>query len=306
MSAVNSRRIVVGIDFSDSSEVAARQALEIARHVGGELILLHAGATVELPRLDFEANETTRRIHESYRGRLAEELAAHRERLGEMRERFEGQGVIISHMVAEGFPDDALCAAAGDLSADLVVLGTHGRTGLDWFLLGSVASRVVRMAPSDVLVARREGAGRGGYRRTLVATDLTETSLRALDRALELSAADGRIDVAHFYYVGPAIGWGEGSYGFGADFEASVAREIRTEVERVIESRRRRGGPRIELLVLPGAPIPSIVHRLEQEPYDLAALGSHGRRGVRRAILGSVAEAVVRRAPCSVLVARGR
>ena len=57
--------------------------------------------------------------------------------------------------------------------------------------------------------------------------------------------------------------------------------------------------------VVHGSPLPGIVHWLEQHDFDLVSLGSHGRRGVRRAVLGSVAEAVVRRATCSVLVAHG-
>lgn len=54
-----------------------------------------------------------------------------------------------------------------------------------------------------------------------------------------------------------------------------------------------------------GRPVPGIIHLLETHPFDLVALGSHGRRGIRRFLLGSVAENIVRHAPCSVLVAHG-
>ena len=66
-----------------------------------------------------------------------------------------------------------------------------------------------------------------------------------------------------------------------------------------------RAGASISAHVVDAAPVPGLVHRLEQRPHDLAVVGASGRRGIRRLGLGSVAEAVVRRAPCSVLVARG-
>jgi nucleotide-binding universal stress UspA family protein len=300
-------RIAVGIDFSPPSNEAARQALAIARHRGAELMLLHAGTTVELPSLDFQANASTQAAFEVYRRRLADELARDRERLAELRERLSGQGVVVSTMVAEGFPDEALCSAAAELDVDLLVVGTHGRTGLNWFLLGSVAQRVVRMCERDVLVSRsRPPFGPGGARRVLCATDFSPSAERALDRAIELCAPDGAIDVLHFYHLAPAIGWTEGSFGFAPELERSLVGQLTADGERLVAPRRRAGGPAIRFEVLPGPPIPSTVHRLETESYDLVTLGSHGRRGFRRAILGSVAEAVVRRAPCSVLVARHR
>jgi nucleotide-binding universal stress UspA family protein len=82
-----------------------------------------------------------------------------------------------------------------------------------------------------------------------------------------------------------------------------------TELARVqgAELLARKAAPGLEILlhVFTERPVPGIIHWLETHACDLVALGSHGRRGIRRLVLGSVAENVVRHAPCSVLVAHG-
>jgi nucleotide-binding universal stress UspA family protein len=298
-------KIAVGVDFSPESELAAHQALEIARHVGGEVVLVHAALTVELPEIGAQVEPSLRPSMDTLLDRLAEEQARDRERLAELRQRLSGQGPIVSQVQVEGYPDDALCSAADELRADLTVVGTHGRTGLRWFFLGSVAQHVVRSSRTDVVVARRRAAGRGGFRRVLVATDFSASSERALDRALDLAAPDAEIHVLHFYHLRPVMGWGEGGHGLVPELEQSLAGELQAEGQKLLDARRKPRRPRLMFHVVHGPPLPGIVHWLEQHHFDLVSLGSHGRRGVRRAVLGSVAEAVVRRATCSVLVAHG-
>jgi nucleotide-binding universal stress UspA family protein len=299
------RKILVGIDFSAESELAARQALEVARHVGGELILLHAGDTIERPQLGRNASKATRDALDVYWAGLSEALRCHREKLSDVRERLDGQGAAVSQVLSEGFPAEAIGKVAQEMKADLVLVGTHGRTGLRWFVLGSVAEAVVRTCPVDVLVARRQDIRPGGFRRILVGTDFSPASRRALDRAVELAARGGQIDVVHFY----GLHWPEGFYG-GAPFspppvslEKEIARAARDRGEEFIASA---GGPGVGVAFLsgPGAPVPGIVHLLESGPYDLVAVGQNGGRGVRALFLGSAAQTVVRRAPCDVLVTR--
>jgi nucleotide-binding universal stress UspA family protein len=297
-------KIAVGIDFSRESELAARQAVEIARHVEGEVVLVHVATTVELPRVGSDAEPWLRPSMDTLRARLAEEQMRDRDRLSELRERLSGQGPLISQVLAEGFPEEALCAVADELPAELTVVGTHGRTGLRWFFLGSVAQQLVRLSRNDVIVARREVTGRGGFRRILVATDFSVAAGRALDRALALAAPDAEIHVLHFYHLRPLVGW-EGNYTPAPEPDHNLVRELQAEGEKLLQPRRSRKGPRLVFHVEDGTPIPGVVHWLEQHDFELAALGSHGRRGFRRAVLGSVAEAVVRRAPCPVLVAHG-
>ena len=300
-------KIIVGVDFSPESELAARQAVDVARHVGAEVVLIHCGETVEMPVLGLRTPAAAEAFEETYRSGLARALAARREDLSSLRERLSGQGPIISQMMIEGFPDAALCQVADELGGELVVVGTHGRTGLRWFFLGSVAEHVVRSSATDVLVARGEGAGRGGYHRILVGTDFTPVAERTLDRALDLAAPGAHVDVVHFFTMvlpPPLYASVPAMLAPPDHLEQEIAAAARERGEKLLASRRR---PNVELAfhALPATAVPGIVHRLEATPHDLVALGSHGRRGFRRFMLGSVAEAVVRRAPCSVLIARG-
>ena len=271
-------------------------------------MLTHCGDTVELPALPDGAGSGGRQVFEVYRSTLADILVTHREQLSSLRERLAGQGPRVSQVLREGFPDSALCDAGADSGADLVVVGTHGRTGLRWFLLGSVAAGVVRRCETDVLVARREGAGRGGFHRILVATDFSPGAERALDRALDLAAEGAQVEVIHCCGVRwPALVYS------GAPLAAiprppdPVAREIEAAAvargEKLVAPRRR-PGIQLTFQAVGGPPMPGLIHRLEEGQYDLVALGSHGRRGFRMFSIGSLTEAVVRKAPCSVLVGR--
>lgn len=293
-------KIVVGIDFSSEAEVAAHQALGVARHLGAELVLVHVRATVELPALPEKRGGADRAMQERWREHDARELAAVREELGSLRERLSGQGALVSQLLVEDYPDDGLCAAASQLGARFMVVGTHGRTGLRWIHMGSVAQHVVRQSETDVLVARR--SSRDTYHRILVATDFSASAERALDGAIALAAPDAAIDIVHHvptrWRAGGNVAAGE-LLSRDIDLLAEFAREQGADLLA------RKQIPGFELLfhVSTERPVPGVVHWLETHRYDLAVLGSHGRRGIRRFVLGSVAEAVVRHAPCSVLVA---
>lgn len=294
-------KIVVGVDFSSESELAARQAIAIGRRTGAEVVLAHVASTVELPPVGPEPADRVRAALDTYRTLVSRDIGRDRERLSELREQLGGQGPVVSQVLAEGYADAVLASSAAELGADLLVVGTHGRAGLQWFLLGSTAQKIIRSADVDVLVARRE-CPPGGYRRVLAAIDFTPSSLRALDRAIEMAAPAARIDVAYFYQLA-GTGWGT-ALAIDPELTAETARAVARQVEPILAERRRRASD-LRFAALEQPAIPGIVHLAERQPYDLVVVGSHGRRGLRRAFLGSVAETVARRAPCSVLVARG-
>jgi nucleotide-binding universal stress UspA family protein len=298
-------KIAVGIDFSKESDAAATEALRLARHVGGELVLVHASTPIDLPGLQSAALSAGERALEALRGFLSQTLARDRLRLIELRERMNGD-VHVVHALIEGHPDSGLCTAARETGSSLLVVGTHGYTGLNWFLLGSVAQRVIRMADVDVLVARNRRSSSDGYRRILVATDFSPSSGRALDRALELAAPGAQIDVVHFYHQAPHAELYEAVRdAVGADLNETLMGELTAAGQSFIAERRQPGSSTVRFYAVAEAPLPGLIHWLERQPFDLVALGSHGRRGFRRFLLGSVAEAVARRAPCSTLIARG-
>jgi nucleotide-binding universal stress UspA family protein len=297
------RTILVGVDFSPISDVAAGQALGIARMHGARLVLAHAAALPEEPEgLPASMRSTADAYLKILRARVTEDQRA----LAELGDRLSGRGAEISQVLVDGHPDDAIVTAGHDLGADLIAVGSHGHRGLGRLLLGSIAERIVRTAVSPVLVARGAGdAADGGFRRILVSTDFSEAADRGLDLALQIAADDAVVELVHFWSL-PSL-----PRAHAADEVDATLEEIRTELQSAGQlrgadalARRDAHGATVRYQLREGDPRDGIVEHARASSADLVVVGSHGRRGLRRLLLGSVAEAVVREAPCSVLVTR--
>jgi nucleotide-binding universal stress UspA family protein len=289
------KSIVVGVDFSDGSEKAAKTGLELARHHGARLYLIHAGA---IPEPVGEAADTT---FSALVGAMKEtELREARERLEKLRERLSGQGAEVSQGIIDGPAHTALPKAAHELQADLLIAGSHGRTGIERFLMGSVAERLVRVAECPVLVVRNELPAQGATR-ILVPVDFSSASDKALAALPALAAEQAEIELFHVWDlpIGMAADYGgiEQINQLRGRIEQSAKRRGQ---EALAKGRRLISGARFESAQ--GSPVDTIVNRLADGKHDLAVLGSHGRSGADRLFLGSVAEKVIRYAPCSVLV----
>ena len=289
---VKPERILVGYDFSAESEVALAQGFAVARQVGAELILAHVA-----PRIDTGDARLATAQQAS--------LAALEERLGEARARIAGQGVRVSQLLVEGDPDDALVSLQRDRDAELLVVGSHGRSGVRWLLLGSVAERAVRTSSRSVLIARGERAAKSGFRRVIAATDFSDSSLAALELALDIAAPDAEVELLHCWQIviPGFLDWGGSAFEYAEvrdDVLAAAERRGRELVRRYARSR-----PNLELSLVEQPPRQGIHRRLEDGECDLVALGSRGHRGVQRWLLGSVAESIARHAPCSVLISHG-
>lgn len=146
-------RIVHPTDFSDVAEHAQAQAIRLARLLGAELILLHVAVETSL----FGEGAGMVEVEKVYAAQRqwAEQALASRAAAA-----IEA-GVTARWVLTVGTPVDEIVRFAGAERADFVVIGTHGRTGVDRFLLGSVAERVIRLAPCPVVAVRRP-TGRDG------------------------------------------------------------------------------------------------------------------------------------------------
>jgi nucleotide-binding universal stress UspA family protein len=143
------RRILLATDLEPASSGAAAEALELARDLGAELLVVSVidPGTLRLPGGRFGARvDQVRATREA----AAQELVA------------EGRatGVRVSFLIWEGDPGESIVDAAQSEGADLVVVGSHGRGSMSRFLIGSVSDHVVRNAPCPVLVVRSKGPGR--------------------------------------------------------------------------------------------------------------------------------------------------
>lgn len=142
------RRILAPVDFSDPSRAAARYAADLAKSLGGTLELLHVLDVVDYTIFDGAGyapipanNEIDKKIEE----KLQEEAKA----IGD-------GGPVVEHRMVRGLAYEAIVEAAKNSEADLVVIGTHGRTGFKHLLLGSVAEKVVRLCPVPVLTVKSD------------------------------------------------------------------------------------------------------------------------------------------------------
>ena len=140
-------KILVPTDFSECAAAAQATAADLARKLGADIVLLHV--LVETP-LYGEGLLSGPRVQSVYDAERKWAESALDERIAELR----GQGIKASRRVTMGIPFEEIVNVAGEEHAEMIVIGTHGRSGLNRALLGSVAERVIRLAPCPVLTVR--------------------------------------------------------------------------------------------------------------------------------------------------------
>ena len=294
-------KLLVATDFSRASPT-----IETIKArpwpAGTEVCALHV---VDLPPFEpgAELLETARRGAEL----VVKSIAGDLERSG-----FKTQAEVVI-----GHPRTAIPEFAKKWGADFIVIGSHGAHGLARFLLGSTARSVVRAAPCSVEVARsgvkNPGSGAGSGWKVLLATDGSDCAKAAARSVAERPWPSGtsvRIAsaVAPFMPIADA-----GMAYFEASRAAEVAREVEAEmrsraVEAIAEAEkilRQANMERIEKTEpMSGDPKRTIVDGASKWGATMIVVGSHGRRGLDRLMMGSVSEFVVTHAHCSVEVIR--
>jgi nucleotide-binding universal stress UspA family protein len=148
------KRIVCPTDFSEAAAMAEREAVRLAAALGAEIVLLHVASEAPLWR-ESVYTASLLGVFEGQR-KWAEDALA--ERVKEL----AAQGIAARTVVKIGAAWNEIVRLATEEHADMIVMGTQGRTGLDRFLLGSVAERVIRQAPCPVLTVRPNPEKHGG------------------------------------------------------------------------------------------------------------------------------------------------
>jgi universal stress protein E len=300
------RSILCASDLSGASDEAVRQAAAMARNHDARLVLFHvvplyppltalplsevpAAVQAPLPPVTDPEGERTQA----------------REALGRQLARVGG-GIHASFDVsATGgavFPE--ILQKAEAISADVIVVASHRASALERVLLGSTAEKVVRHSHCAVLLARPSPASG----KVLVATDLSEVSIPALRMAADEARRRSATLIAAHCLDLPVemVGLG-GAPLVPAPHEYPHSHSgLRHAAEKRLALFLERAQVHASMIVADGAPAPSIVAAALEVPAELVVVGTTGKSGLKRVILGSVAEAVVRRAPCSVLLYRER
>lgn len=292
-----SGRILVAIDLSPSSAHALREARYIARATDKTLGMVHVlpdfmdlttlgpnGYVGTLPAMEDFAARAREHIHTW--AQLAERDAAV--------ELFLEQGPSATRIVER----------AEKWGAELIVVGSHGHSGLTGFVLGSVAKRVVHHAHCPVLVSR----GAQGRELVLVATDLSDPSLPAITRgAFEARWRGAELLVVHV--VDPSMAVYAASAGglFGLTVPlppAELHDDVMAALTKTLTESMARWDATGEARILYGNPAEATIQCARERGAQLIVVGTHGRSGLARIALGSTADAVTTHAPCSVLVVR--
>src|SRR5262245_33688491 len=289
------RTVLIGTLLESASNPVVRAGLAVARAAGARVYLVHA--TPERPRL--AGPETG--LGEDFAGEL---IGWHEKRLREQIAQLGiGESDLAGAAVKTGEPHQVLIATAKDVGADLIVVGATGCGPFAAELLGSTADRVLRKAACPVLVVR--GELQVPPRRVLAPVDLSPLSGDAFRCGLELLsqiAKTARIEVRTIHALSfmETLALQRRKRG---EISSEEAERRSGEELRQLVAENRTGAPlEVETAVLPGEARFEILRELGERPADLVMLGTHGRGGMDRLMLGSVASTVARKAPCSVLM----
>lgn len=308
------RNILVPLDFSPHSFKALRYAEALARQFGSRLHLLHVTEPIAYP--------TDLGYAPVISGELETELQRGvRQRLDALLAEVKARGFAVEGSLRVGRPFAEIVEAAAADKVDLVVVTTHGFTGLKLVLLGSTAERVVRHSPCPVLVVRdqehefvkttagdetpradQEAAAPLALKRVLVPLDFSAPSRQALAYASRLAgqfqAALLLVHVMELPYLDPSV--------TEIDTRAieDATRQTAQEQLAKVQALSRAAGLPVTSELLTGSPWNEVADYARREAADLIVAGTHGYTGLKHALLGSTAERIVRHAPCPVLVVR--
>ncbi len=297
-------RILVPLDFSESSVEALHFALPFARETGARLDLLHVIESIPAAfgppgELGYPPPPPEKEAQRAAAARL-EQLAA-----AEVR-----RPVHAKTLVKEGTPAQVIKETAADLRSDLLILSTHGHTGLKRFFLGSTAEKVVRRAPCPVLTVRHRVLARIGspqsppserINRILVPVDFSAPSGEMLKYAVAF-ANQFRASLVLFHVV-DRINVPSRVVYYATHLQMTVLHAGMTK----LSGWAKRYVPddvEVEQVVRAGEPYDVIREVARRERADLIIIAARGHGAVKRFFIGSTAGRVVRHAPCPVLVVR--
>jgi nucleotide-binding universal stress UspA family protein len=276
------RHLLVPIDDSAEAAVSLPAARTLARA---------GGATITLLRVVPE---------DAGPGAVDEATAA----LAKVAAELRGADVEVAAIVRQGSVADVVVAETRAHGADLIVMATHGRGGIARAVLGGVTQHVVAHSPVPVLAVRPGGRRLTRLETFLVPVDGTPGGAMALGLALALARAHAA-SLEVFQATLPLLPLTVEPYGGGAYVDPQWEEDARLHAEAYVQAlaeRLRRAGVEARGRATIGQPVREICEAAEAANADLVVMSTHAHTGVKRALLGSVAEGVVEQAGRPVLL----
>ena len=296
--------VLCPVDFSDASRHAVDQAVAIARWYRARLTALHVYPPLFMPVPALPA--PSNRVPESELQRVRAQAATLLVEAGT-------SGLSADVVVRIGRPASEILEAAAVLPADLIVMGTHGASGFERLVLGSVTEQVLRQATCPVLTVppQAQTTSRLPFHRVLCAVDFSPWSDAALELASSLAEESGAaLDLVHVI----EWPWTEPPPPALTELpapQADALREFRrylvagasARLESLVSTAVRDRCP-VTVHVAHGKPYAQLLHMAGDIGADLIVLGVHGRNALDLTVFGSTTNHVVRQATCPVLTLR--
>ena len=293
------RTVLVPLDGSAFAEQALLVAAKLAKPSGACLHVVMVAPPASVMARDQPGSGATAMTVPELEEGLGQYLATATEAISTT------HGVRATWALLHGWPPTSLATYARHHQIDLIVMTTHGRGGVSRFWLGRVADQLLRSATAPVLLFRPGHTPPTDFHRILLALDGSAVSESALGPALALAllTQESRIAVAQVVEA-PSLTPSQWLI-------PTLVPPERTEAERKaaaakleqLARRIREGGLPVEVKVVTGASVAEAILELARtEGSDLIVVGTHGTGGVKRLLLGSVADKVVRGATLPVLV----
>ncbi len=289
-------RILLATDGSEEAQLAATAAVDLAKTTGSELHLVSVfpGPEYVRPYDETRFPDAAARLRSEAREERQEVLDERVERI-----RKAGGSVAQTH-IREGETAAEIVALAEELGAGLIAVGSRGLGRVSRMLMGNVSDSVVRHAHCPVMVVR--GKAFAFPAKILLATDASEEARLAATTAADVAQrTDSELHVVHVGELRPVIH--PERHGYHARYEElreGAQRQLEKQVEELVST----GGTVARAHLRMGRPDEEIVLLGEETGADLIVMGSRGLGGIRRALVGSVSDSVVRHAHCPVLVVR--
>jgi nucleotide-binding universal stress UspA family protein len=303
MKKLSIQNILVPIDFSQMSIEAIKIARRLARRLTTSIHLAHVRQFDYLP--DFVA-PVPPMVPFSF---MPYEQNGERSALKNLNALAHQYGVssAICHVLDGGPAWHEICRLAQNIPADLIVMPTHGRTGLKHVFLGSTAERIVQHSSCPVLVTRGnalqpKNGSRFRMNTIVVPVDFSKCSREGLRYAIGFANEFGaRIILLHATYLG-YIYSSEGTAIYDISGLQKAARKTAERKMREVVRSVNFGRVKFETVFTEGSPVLDICAFAKNHDVDLIITSTHGLTGFNHVLIGSIAEKVVRHAPCSALV----
>ena len=297
------KKILCATDFSEYSEYAMRYATAFAKISGGTIDCVHVVDTgfVKDGSMDgvYVSSADLQRSLESIKASAEKEME-HFIR----KEHF--LGVDMTPHLREGHAADEIVKLAGEIGSDLLIIATHGRSGLERLVFGGTCDKVLRLSKTPVLAIKHpehealEEDGSLKIDRILCPLDFSEFSHSGLGIATDFARQFGStIVLAHV--VDARFDYPEWTAQVAMNTSEHLAAAAGEQLKGVASEME---GVETEIFVAKGVPHRTLTDKTKESDIDLVILATHGRKGLAHALLGSVTEKVIRSAGCPVLTVR--